>query len=262
VSRKHGATWWSGRFLRSLERLGMTTRLRRGHAYFEQGRVTDIEVKAGVVKSLVRGSEEYQCCLFFEPLSNMEWNESLDRLAFDDLSAAALLTAGRMPPQIEDFFIPSGRRLLPQAESDIELNCTCGDRSVPCKHLSATAYALAEKLDLDPWLLFLLRGHSADEVERALVARWNRDVAEERSSKESAASPQDSEIDCHEFNVDLFWANHLQTPILFPHSVKSATGLTLERMSVPEPKIEAGSWNKVFSEIYRQVTERANELSV
>ena len=90
---KHGATWWSGRFLRSLERLGMTTRLRRGYNYYQEGRVLRLDVQPGVVSSVVRGSEDYDCQIYFEPLSDMEWTESLDRLALGDLSAAAVRVA-------------------------------------------------------------------------------------------------------------------------------------------------------------------------
>lgn len=257
MRRKHGATWWSGRFLRSLERLGMTTRLRRGHVFFEQGRVVDFDVEAGGVRSIVRDDEEYECQIFFEPLSKMEWNESLDRLAFEDLTAAALLTAGRLPPQIEDFFIPSGRRLLPQAESDLELHCSCGDRTVPCKHLAATAYCLAEKLDLDPWLLFLLRGRSAEEVEEALVVRWNRDFTEEQPSSGNRTRKAVEEKSEDPKSVDVFWANQLNSPILFPPAEVSTKGLTLERMALPEPKIEESAWVEAFSEIYEEVTDRA-----
>lgn len=258
MSSKHGATWWSGRFLRSLERLGMTTRLRRGHAFFEAGRVVDFDVESAAVKSIVRDGDEYQCQIFFEPLSRMEWTESLDRLAFQDLSAAALLTTGRMPPQIEEFFSPSGRRLLPQAESDLELHCSCPDRSVPCKHLAATAYCLAEKLDMDPWLLFLLRGRSAKEVQEALVERWNRDFTEEAPSEEIDSPLAEREKEKSP-SIDLFWANQLHGPILFPKSTSVMKGLTIERMSIPEPKIEETAWQDVFGTIYESVGERAEE---
>ena len=258
MSQKHGATWWSGRFLRSLERLGMTTRLRRGHAYFQQGRVVDLEIESGAVKSLVQDDEEYQCHIFFEPLSNMEWNESFDRLAFADLSAAALLTVGRMPPQIEDFFAPSGRRLLPQAESDLELHCSCQAREVPCKHLAATAYALAERLDSDPWLLFLLRGRSAAEVQEGLVKRWNEDFTaeEQRGGQEPEFIHRESGLST---NVDVFWASQLQSPLHFTHSPPVA-GMTLERMSVPEPRIDPEAWQQTLESLYSQVSEKAQEL--
>ena len=259
MSSKHGATWWSGRFLRSLERLGMTTRLRRGHAYFEEGRVLDLEVEPGCVNSVVRGTEEYQCRIFFEPFSNMDWNESLERLAFEDLSAAALLTTGRMPPQIEDFFLPSRRRLLPQGEHDLEFHCTCPDRSVPCKHLSATAYKLAEMLDLDPWLLFLLRGRSAAEVEQALTILWDRELNEENEVLGEGSGEREVSAWSDPHNVDLFWSSQLQAPILFPSLDVPSNGLTVDRMSLPEPKIDETAWKEVLREIYQLLADRASE---
>lgn len=261
MNSKHGATWWSGRFLRSLERLGMTPRLKRGHAYFQQGRVIEIDIESGVVQSVVRDTQEFQCRIFFEPLSQMEWSESLERLAFVDLSAAALLTVGRMPPHIEDFFAPSGRRLLPQAESDLELHCTCREEEVPCKHLAATAYALAEKLDSDPWLLFLLRGKSVEQIEKALTDLWNRDFTEEHTHDEPAFPTRRSQVKANQpTSVDLYWANNLHSPILFHRPSPPTLGLTQERMSVPEPKIAQAAWGKVLESLYKQVGERADDL--
>lgn len=256
MKSKHGATWWSGRFLRSLERLGMTTRLRRGHKLFEQGRVVDFDVEPGGVRSIVNDGEEFHCEIYFEPLSNMEWSESFDRLAFQDLSAAALLTTGRMPPQIEEFFLPSGRKLLPHGADDLELTCDCPDRTVPCKHLAATAYMLAEKLDSDPWLLFLLRGRSAKEVEEALVSRWNRDFTEDFPSSEEPPPPKEVEQK-PKSSIDIFWANHLSAPILFPAQENPTSGLTVERMAVPEPKVEEKAWSTVLGTIYQELAHRA-----
>jgi uncharacterized Zn finger protein len=255
---KHGATWWSARFLRSLERLGMTTRLKRGHKYFLEGRVLELCVEPGEVRSNVRGQEDYDCQIYFEPFSDMEWNESLDRLAFGDLSAAALLTTGRMPPQIENFFAPSGRRLLPQASGDLELHCSCPDTANPCKHLAATAYVLAERLDRDPYLLFLLRGRSAAQVEDALRERWDRDLSEDVARAESDIA--DSAELKPEENVDLFWANEMEGPLLFVPRETSAMKLTIERMSVPEPKIDEKFWRKTLEGLYEGVAERAGEL--
>ena len=70
---KHGATWWSGRFLRSLERLGMTTRLKRGHSYFLEGRVLRLDVQPGVVSSVVRGAEDYDCQIYYRIAKSNLW---------------------------------------------------------------------------------------------------------------------------------------------------------------------------------------------
>lgn len=233
----------------------MTTRLKRGHAYYLEGRVLELSVEPGVVRSKVQGTEIYDCNIYFEPLSQMEWNESLDRLAYSDLSAAALLTTGRMPPQIENFFQPSGRRLLPQAATDLELECSCPDRAIPCKHLAATAYVLAERLDRDPYLLFLLRGRSASQVENELRLRWDRDIGEDVAAGEWPSS--EPETVGRETNVDKFWANDMTSPILFPPRETAATSLTIDRMSVPEPKVDEESWTKLLETMYDAVSEKA-----
>jgi uncharacterized Zn finger protein len=238
--------------------LGMTTRLKRGHKYFLEERVLQLSVEPGAVRSTVRGTENYECHIYFEPFSDMEWNESLDRLAFGDLSAAALLTTGRMPPQIENFFAPSGRKLLPQASTDLELHCSCPDMAIPCKHLAATAYVLAEKLDRDPYLLFLLRGRSASQVEEELRERWDRDLSEDVARAE-APIPESAEIGLEE-NVDVFWASEMEGPILFAPGETSAIKLTIERMSVPEPKIDEKIWSKTLETLYEGVAARASEI--
>jgi uncharacterized Zn finger protein len=55
---------------------------------------------------------------------------------------------------------------------DLTLSCTCSDaRTQPCKHVAATGYALAARLDTDPLLLFTLRGRRPEDLLPAVRAR-------------------------------------------------------------------------------------------
>jgi uncharacterized Zn finger protein len=55
---------------------------------------------------------------------------------------------------------------------DLTLSCTCSDaRTQPCKHIAATGYALAARLDSDPLLLFTLRGRQPADLLQAIRAR-------------------------------------------------------------------------------------------
>lgn len=253
---KTGNTWWSGKFLRSLERLGLSSHLQAGKEYLLRGRVVSMEIKAGYVESHVQGTKEYVCRLEFAPLTDLEWRESFERLAFSDLSAAALLTTGRLPPQIEDFFAPSGRRLLPQQADELEFTCSCPDRVNLCKHLAATAYLLAERLDRDPWLLFLLRGRSADEVMDALSQRWNREVEPIESARaplEQTPGPSPIPTD-----IDRFWSS--PSPVDFDLTAGPNRPFpTARRLGTPEPKVEEKAWSELLSEIYTAVAKRAEE---
>jgi uncharacterized Zn finger protein len=251
---KSGNTWWSSRFLRSLERLGLASELNRGRHYLGRGHVLSLVVGTGGVEARVQGRMEYRCRIEFAPFTDLEWEESFERLAFWDLSAAALLTTGRLPPHIEDFFAPTGRRLLPQQSEDLEFSCSCPDRVALCKHLAATAYLFAERLDRDPWLLFLVRGRSADAVKSALAERWNRDTPDNRSRESSAGSHRVAEPLTDD--VDLFWDG--PSPVDPAWEIPSGKHFpTARRLGTPEPKVEEKAWSDLLSELYCAISKRA-----
>jgi hypothetical protein len=57
------------------------------------------------------------------------------------------------------------------------MDCTCPDATVPCKHLAAVCYLLAERFDADPFALLALRGRDRETVLDALRARRTRAAA-------------------------------------------------------------------------------------
>lgn len=253
---KAGATWWSSRFLRSLERLGLSSKLHKGREFLKEGHQLRLEVSTSGVSARVTDKKEYLCRIEFAPLTDWEWEESLERLAFQDLSAAALLVTGRLPPHIEDFFTPVGRRLLPSQNRDLELFCSCRAPSLPCQHLAASAYAFAEQLDKDPWLLFLVRGRSAQSIKTSLSERWNRGLdgvmqAEDKSSL-NLIEPLTKDI-------DLFWGGALSCDPSWDISDEKAYP-TIDRLGVPEPKVDHKLWQEVLNEFYSCLAKRARCL--
>ena len=87
----------------------------------------------------------------------------LDALAADASLTAALL-AGELPREVEETFAAQGVALLPSGRDDLTMDCTCPDVTVPCKHLAAVFYLLAERFDADPFALLALRGRDRDTV--------------------------------------------------------------------------------------------------
>lgn len=47
-------------------------------------------------------------------------------------------------------------KIFPQSWQDIKLNCSCPDWAVPCKHLAAVIYKIANEIDQNPFLVFNL----------------------------------------------------------------------------------------------------------
>ena len=74
----------------------------------------------------------------------------MEQLASQALFRAKLL-AGEMPHEIEEVFGECGTPLFPRSAADLDMHCSCPDWGVPCKHLAAVCYVLAEEFDRDPF---------------------------------------------------------------------------------------------------------------
>jgi len=164
-----GEQWWSQRFIAVLESAGMGGRLTRGRAYARAGQVLDFELSHGKVTAEVQGSRilPYQVRIKVLPLTKPQWRRVLQGLAGQALFRAKLL-AGEMPHEIEDVFAEAGTPLFPRLASDLDMRCSCPDWGVPCKHLAAVCYVLAEEFDRDPFAMLAWRGKARDDLLAAL----------------------------------------------------------------------------------------------
>jgi hypothetical protein len=164
-----GEQWWSRRFISVLESYGMSGRLARGRSYARAGQVLDFELAQGKVTARVQGSRvrPYQVRIGVLPLTTAQWRRVQDRLASQALFRAKLL-AGEMPREIEEVFAECGTPLFPRSPTDLDMHCSCPDWEVPCKHLAAVCYVLAEDFDRDPFGMLAWRGKARDELLAAL----------------------------------------------------------------------------------------------
>ncbi|MGE3287173.1 MAG: SWIM zinc finger family protein [Pseudonocardia sp.] len=158
-------SWWSARFLRGLEESGVGGRLARGRAYARAGQVLELSVDVGSVVALVQGSRArpYRVRVGVPTFGKAGWT-AVERALAEDAWFAAKLLAGEMPADIEDVFAAAGLRLFPDGVDELAMDCSCPDHSVPCKHLAATLFLLAESFDTDPFGILLLRGRERAEL--------------------------------------------------------------------------------------------------
>jgi uncharacterized Zn finger protein len=168
-----GEQWWSQRFLAVLDSYGMAGRLQRGRSYARRGQVIEFTLGPGLVRARVQGSRPraYAVSIGVRPLSDAQWDAVQARLGTAAVYRARLL-AGEMPAEIEQVFADCGTPLFPQASRDLEMDCNCPDWGVPCKHLAAVCYVLAEAFDADPFAMLAWRGRERDQLLAAL--RGNR----------------------------------------------------------------------------------------
>lgn len=160
-----GRSWWSRRFIDVLESFALGTRLTRGRSYARAGQVLDLEVAPGAVTARVQGSRSmpYRVRVALPVFDEPVWARLEELLAAQALFSARLL-AGDVPPELEQVFAEAGAPLFPAAVGELDLRCSCPDFAIPCKHLAATFYLLAEALDADPFQLLLWRGRSREQL--------------------------------------------------------------------------------------------------
>ncbi|MGW4678444.1 SWIM zinc finger family protein [Micromonospora taraxaci] len=167
-----GRSWWSRRFLEVLESFALGTRLTRGRSYARAGQVLTLDIAPGRVSAVVQGSrpKPYQVSIALRPFPDALWSRIEEELAGQAFFSARLL-AGDLPDELEELFVAAGAPLFPAGVDELTQRCNCPDFAVPCKHLAATFYLLAEAFDADPFELLHWRGRSRAELLDELRAR-------------------------------------------------------------------------------------------
>lgn len=160
-----GESWWSRRFLDVLESFALGNRLSRGRTYARKGQVIHLDVSPGEVRADVQGSrrQPYRVRVGLAPFPALVWAKAEIALS-EEAYASAKLLAGEVPPELEDIFAAAGAPLFPGRVGDLDQRCSCPDREVPCKHLAAVFYLLAEAFDDDPFLILQWRGRDRDAL--------------------------------------------------------------------------------------------------
>ncbi|KAA9158385.1 hypothetical protein FPZ12_022585 [Amycolatopsis acidicola] len=185
--RNFGLTWWGRAWAEALEGRAKLdpNRLPRGRTYARKGRVSALDVTAGEVRAWVQGSRSvpYRVTVRVRVFSAEQWEVLLDKVVARIGHAAALLD-GELPEELAGDLLPGPGELRPR--------CSCPDSADPCKHSAAVCYLVADEVDADPFVLFLLRGRAREPLLRELRARRRRPAQVRDVPVEQGLSPRDA----------------------------------------------------------------------
>ncbi|WP_236788441.1 SWIM zinc finger family protein [Amycolatopsis sp. GM8] len=174
--RTFGATWWGRAWVEALEGRAKLdpNRLPRGRTYARKGRVSALDVTAGEIRAWVQGSRSvpYRVKIGTHKFSDQDW-ETLLELIGRRLGHTAALLDGELPTDLASHARESGVDLLP-GPGELRPRCSCPDTADPCKHSAAVCYLVADEVDADPFVLFLLRGRGREAVLSELRSRRSR----------------------------------------------------------------------------------------
>ena len=154
-----GKTWWGSEWLKSLTHIDYANRIPRGSAYAKKGAVKSIDVKGNVVTAKVSGSRPtpYRVTIRV-PLFKREQIDQLMKKLLEQPSLISKLLNRELDPEVFQVAKRIGLNLFPERWSDLDMNCSCPDWAVPCKHLAAVIYMMSREIDNDPFLVFSMHG--------------------------------------------------------------------------------------------------------
>ncbi|MDC0534979.1 SWIM zinc finger family protein [Francisellaceae bacterium] len=168
-------TWWGEEFVTSLEGFIDSGRLQRGKAYRTDSRILKFDIKGSTITATVRGNKnpyfgvttepKYKIKLAFKTISDQDWQVIISKLS-QNASWLSKLMLNEIPRDIEEAF--GGQHFLPKSYNDIDATCSCPDWENPCKHIAGIYYRIAGLLDVNPMMLFPLRGIQADQLHQQL----------------------------------------------------------------------------------------------
>jgi uncharacterized Zn finger protein len=148
-----------------LESLRMPTVFGQGRRHVRAGQVRSLSISTSIVTGLVVDDEgaTHRARIGVRAYSAADWRRIERALAAEAIHAARLL-AGDLPEDLDRILAGYGLSLFPTDLGEIAMECSCPGWMRPCAHLAATAYALAESFDADPFGILAWRGRGRSEL--------------------------------------------------------------------------------------------------
>ncbi|MEW6068868.1 MAG: SNF2-related protein [Nitrospirota bacterium] len=164
-----GRTWWGKAWVTAMENIDYNTnRLPRGRRYAKNGSVKTIDIHNGIVSAKVQGSrpKPYDIRINLKGFNTSQIKQIKETISSNP-AIASDLTLGRLSESLLPLLNEKKIYILPKNWEDISADCSCPDWANPCKHLAAVYYIIANEIDKNPFLLFNLRGISAESLTEA-----------------------------------------------------------------------------------------------
>src|ERR1035437_1827007 len=156
---KYGITWWGQQWLNSLTKIDFSNRLPRGRSYAGNGSVRAIEINENKILAKVKGSrpKPYEIAITIPIFSEKQKTTLIDLIGNNPQLLSKLLNK-ELSPELDSLAREKGIDIFPASWKDFGMNCSCPDWAVPCKHLAAVLYVVANEIHKNPFIILKLHG--------------------------------------------------------------------------------------------------------
>ena len=218
MAEKFGKTWWGNKWLMSLSDIDYENRIARGAAYAQKDMVRDIKIKGNEISAKVSGSRRtpYKIQISIPAFTKKQIDSFINTILKKPAIISKLLNRN-LDPEILQIAEELNIKVFPSRWSDFQMNCSCPDWAVPCKHIAAVIYMISKEIDNNPFLIFEM--HNLNLLEE--LRQRNIDLNEDKILSVPKLSellirkmPKDIKNDVEEFhNIDLSVLADISSPI-------------------------------------------------
>lgn len=166
---KFGQTWWGQSWLNALSNIDYSNRLPRGRAYAGNGSVKNINIKGNTIHAKVQGRRitPYSVSCEIPTFSTQEKKQIMDEILRNPMILSGLINH-ELPKELHDIALKNNINIFPESWKDINMDCSCPDWAIPCKHIAAVIYIIANEIDKNPFIVFDMRGlNIPEEIEKS-----------------------------------------------------------------------------------------------
>ncbi len=155
--RKIATTFWGESWCRHIESFkDYENRLPRGRTYVRNASVCHLSIEQGLITGIVAGSDIYNVKITVTSLLTTTW-DYIKKTCLGKISSLLDLISGKLTNRVMEVVCDRATGIFPTLK-EINLSCDCPDYATMCKHIAAVLYGVGARLDLQPELLFKLRG--------------------------------------------------------------------------------------------------------
>ncbi len=177
MRKTYGNTWWGAQWLNAFNHIDYSNRLPRGKSYANRGFVVGISIDGNRISAKVQGSRitPYQVDISIPVFSASEKARILAEITENPFFLSQLLNR-TLPAELHDTLQLIGIDLFPRSWNDLKGGCSCPDWAVPCKHMAAVLYLVANEIDKNPFLVFTL--HDFDLIKGLMAVGYSLEGGE------------------------------------------------------------------------------------
>ncbi|OED45152.1 hypothetical protein ACH42_05505 [Endozoicomonas sp. (ex Bugula neritina AB1)] len=159
MAAQYGQTWWGKQWLEAFNGIDYSNRLPRGRRYAGNGSVSGIKQQGTSTLANVQGRrpKPYKVKVHLSEFSKTQQQTILSAVSQSPALLAKLLNR-QLPAQMLTLLDQEKISLFPARWDDMKASCSCPDWAMPCKHIAAVIYLIANEIDKDPFMVFNLHG--------------------------------------------------------------------------------------------------------